>query len=220
MYFCLRHLTKSQSLRLEIITQYDHGIQGQTVQELIKKYFFWNGENPSLIQVLSFHSSQIILNFPKWLLNGSRAVGHKSEALRDLESQKRKGKEEGKSWTLPMTDELLDQVTEAKSVSHRLEFLVLNRASCWKKKNGGLLNKFLIDCCVCIQCVILKINSNNSKHPDWLVFTYILYKYCLTHFENCYSSPNGRLLYLWKFCDFFFFLLFPTESLRLIRLGI
>lgn len=37
------------------------------------------------------------------------------------------------------------------------------------------MNKFLIDCCVCIQCVILKINNNNDKNPDWLIFTCILY---------------------------------------------
>lgn len=65
---------------------------------------------------------------------------------------------------------------------------------------------------MCIQCIILKINISNNKNPDWLTFTCILYKYCLTRFGNCYTSPNGRLLCLRKFCNpfpppFFFFCL-------------
>lgn len=39
-------------------------------------------------------------------------------------------------------------------------------------KTWGLVNTFLMDCCVCIQCMILKININNNKYPDWLIYLY------------------------------------------------
>lgn len=82
------------------------------------------------------------------------------------------------------------------------------------------MNKFLIDCCVCIQCVILKINNNNNKNPDWFDFylysSHILFdqpslKTVIFHLmEDCCVCGNSVSFFC---CFFFFFLL--AESLRL-----
>lgn len=74
---------------------------------------------------------------PKWLLDldGSRAVGHKSEALRTLGLESHEeGRKRGQ--VLNLTNDLMDCSTKTQKwslclrTSHRLEFLVLNRASC------------------------------------------------------------------------------------------
>lgn len=82
------------------------------------------------------------------------------------------------------------------------------------------MNTFLIDCCVCIQCVILKINGNNNENSGWLIFICILYKYCLTLLENCMEDccVHGKSVIFGLFPLVFSFL--PAESLRLLSLNI
>lgn len=105
--------------------------------------------------------------------------------------------------------------------SHRLEFLVPNRRAV-AKKTEGLVNKFLIDCCVCIQRVILKINSNKNKNVDWVIFTCFLCKYCLTPWkllrlhwvEDCCVCENSVIFSFFPFCFFFFFACRIVERLK------
>ena len=118
-------------------------------------------------------------------------MSHKSEALRalGLESHE-EGKKRGQ--VSNSAKDLMDCSTQTQKwslcprVSHRLEFLVLNRRAVAEKPGVWWINFWLIVMYV-YKCVVLKINSNNNKNPDWMIFTCILYKYCLTLFENCYT---------------------------------
>ena len=190
-------MTKSQSLRLEII-QYDHGIMTTQPRSLLKDKTI-----PLECRSCHFIHFKLFWILPRRQL-GLLVVGHGPWiwSLDSLVSGEPWREKDQRGQVSESTCDLTDCLTTLqKSVSvspqTRWSFWCWIRANCWKT-GVWWINFRLI--CMCIQCVILKIKNNINKHLGWLLFALVLTNTVL-HLTLKFVALhiNGLLLCLWKF---------------------